>query len=69
MRREHKGHYLQKQSEGTEGVFSQIRETWSRGSGFEEAVFIVTRDKGKKAVFSVGSCKHKGTGCDELKSH
>lgn len=66
--KKHKGHYLGKQSEGTGGVFSQIRETLSRGSSFAEAMFIVRGDKGK-AVFSVGSSKHKGTGCDYLKSH
>lgn len=36
LRRKHKGHYLGKQTEGTGGVFSQIRETLSRGSRFAE---------------------------------
>lgn len=68
LRREHKGHFLQKQSGGTGGVLSQIRATRSRDSSFAEAMFIVRGDKGK-AVFSVGSGKHKGTACDDLKSH
>lgn len=70
LRRKHKGHYLGKQSEGTGGVSSQIRETEQRQqfcrSHVHKGMFI--RDKGK-AMLSVGSSKHKGTGCDYLKSH
>lgn len=51
LRREHQVHYLRKQSEGTGGVLSQIRETWSKGSSFAEAIFIVRGDKGKAVLF------------------
>lgn len=51
LRREHKGHYLRKQSEGTGGVLSQIREIRSKGSSFAEAMFIVRGDKGKAVLF------------------